>query len=369
MPPMAAPYVLYGSYASYYTAKTRALLRKKGIPFVERLPSAPRFREYVRPTSGSHRIPQLEAPDGTVVQDTVEILDYLEARHPEIPALPPTPRQRLVAHLMELLGSEGLVRLAWQCRWFFPEENDRFVRMDFGRAFRPQGTDEELLHYGGLIADRMLSHGKIDASDEVRAGLVEAYQALLARLEDCFREHPYLLGGHPSAADYSLMGALHAHLGRDPAPRRIMQENAPRVVRWVEHMLEPEVQSPEFFDRRIEWAPGDAVPPSTVALLAHLLERYGEPLRQNLLAWGEYVERSGIGSGTLLSEKEDQPRLGDSSPHWVWVTQRALDFWSGLSADDRSRCEALMQECGGLALLETPLVLRVERRDGRLRTV
>ena len=34
------PYVLYGSYASYYTAKTRSLLRKKGIPFVERLPSA-----------------------------------------------------------------------------------------------------------------------------------------------------------------------------------------------------------------------------------------------------------------------------------------------------------------------------------------
>ena len=54
-----APYTLYGSYASYYTAKVRACLRKKGIPFVERLPSAPRFREHVRPVSGTHRIPQL----------------------------------------------------------------------------------------------------------------------------------------------------------------------------------------------------------------------------------------------------------------------------------------------------------------------
>jgi hypothetical protein len=29
-------YTLYGSYTSYYTAKARACLRKKGVPFVER---------------------------------------------------------------------------------------------------------------------------------------------------------------------------------------------------------------------------------------------------------------------------------------------------------------------------------------------
>jgi len=59
------PYVLYGSHASYYTAKTRSYLRKKGIPYVERLPSHSRFRSHVRPTSGSHRIPQLGMPTGT----------------------------------------------------------------------------------------------------------------------------------------------------------------------------------------------------------------------------------------------------------------------------------------------------------------
>ena len=48
---MTDTYTLYGSYASYYTAKSRSHLRKKGIPFVERLPSENRFREHVRPTS------------------------------------------------------------------------------------------------------------------------------------------------------------------------------------------------------------------------------------------------------------------------------------------------------------------------------
>jgi hypothetical protein len=61
--------VLYGSYASYHTAKTRSYLRKKGIPVVERPPGDPRFRAHVRPTSGSHRIPQIELPGGDVVQD------------------------------------------------------------------------------------------------------------------------------------------------------------------------------------------------------------------------------------------------------------------------------------------------------------
>ncbi|MDG2048998.1 MAG: glutathione S-transferase N-terminal domain-containing protein, partial [Myxococcota bacterium] len=68
-----SPYILYGSHASYATAETRSYLRKKDIPFLERLPSSPRFREYVRPTSQNHRIPQLETPDGTIVQDTKAI--------------------------------------------------------------------------------------------------------------------------------------------------------------------------------------------------------------------------------------------------------------------------------------------------------
>ena len=74
---MADHYVLYGSYASYYTAKSRSYLRKKGVPFVERLPSDPLFRSKVRPTSGSHRIPQLLTPKGEVFQDTVVIQDHL----------------------------------------------------------------------------------------------------------------------------------------------------------------------------------------------------------------------------------------------------------------------------------------------------
>ena len=69
---------LYGSHASYWAAKTRCYLLKKGIPFVERLPGHPRFREHVRANTLNHRIPQVELADGTVIQDTVAIMDALE---------------------------------------------------------------------------------------------------------------------------------------------------------------------------------------------------------------------------------------------------------------------------------------------------
>ena len=364
---MTPQYVLYGSHASYYTAKTRAYLRKKGIPFIERLPSAPRFREHVRLSSGTHRIPQVEMSDGRVLQDSTEIFDVLESLHPELPALPSTPRQRLVAHLFELFASEGLVILAWQYRWMF-EENDRFVRMDFGRSFRPQGSDEELLHYGGIIADRMLSRGGArNLADEVRSAIADQYTVLLQLLEAHFTEHPYMLGGHPSVCDYSMMGALFAHLGRDPLPRTIMQEKAARVFRYSEHMLVPEIQSPEFPDTQVAYPANDEIPETCVALLAHFFAQFGDRFADNTRAFNAWVEKNDPRDGELLSESEDQPVLeGGCQAHTVWLAQRALMFFDGLSGEDRASCETLMERCGGSEYGKTQPTRRIERRDNRL---
>lgn len=377
---MAGTYTLYGSHASYYTAKVRAILRKRGIAFVERLPSAPRFREHIRPISGTHRIPQLETPEGTVLQDSIAILDHLEARHPELPALPPTPRQRLAVHLMELLGSEGLVRLAWQHRWCF-EENDFFVKMDFGRSFRPQGSDEELMKYGNVIADRMLSRGDLDRSETARTAADAEYKALLARLEIHFRDHPYMLGGHPSAADYALMGALHAHMGRDPAGLRLMQQHAPRVFRWVEHMLTPEVASPECFEVPVAYPADDALPETFRALLEYLVDRYADGFVINALAWAAHARTlSGSPDGTELAAAGEQPvlagteiewrgssRLARCNLHHAWVTQRAQRCHVEMSSAQRAQVSDLLAVDGIGALLGAVPERWIERsEDNRL---
>jgi glutathione S-transferase len=317
-----------------------------------------------------------------VIQDSVEIFDYLEARHPEIPGLPPGPRQRLAVHLLELLGSEGLVRLAWQYRWFF-EGNDHFVKMDFGRSFRPQGTDDELMHYGTLIAERMLSRGALNNSEEVRAELKQAYVALLETLEAHFQQYPYLLGGHPSNADYSLMGALHAHMGRDPVPLNVLQNHAPRVFRWVEHMLVPEIQSPEFYDTPIEYPADDALPDTLLDVLRHLCDHYAEPFSRGALAWAEHAHRmQNEPAGKELSEPGEQPQLPPVSIEWqgrteelacnlyhCWVTQRVQRHYRDLDETDRAACDDLIDGLGPNtldALVKTDPLRWLGRQDNRL---
>jgi glutathione S-transferase len=371
-------YTLYGSYASYFTAKSRAYLRKKGIPFVERLPSDPMFRNKVRPASGSHRIPQLLTPDGAVVQDSVEILDYLEERFPDLPAFPDTPRQRMFVHLMELLASEGLVRLAWLHRWLF-EENYSFVKKDFGRSFKPQGSDEDLWKYGNLIADRMMSYGLPETSDAAREALDEIYIDLLKLFEAHLIEHPYFLGGHPSAADYAIMGAMHAHLGRDPAGLRVMQDNAPRVFRWVEHMLVPEIQSPEFFSRPIEYLPGDEVPSTALAILAFIARHYGEPFVLGSLAFNQAMSRDKPDTGTVLNAEMDQPALAvekvlyngaevehAANLHGIWLAQRSQNCYQNLDLADQKSVDEMLGTGLPLDLVTIPVQARLERINNRL---
>lgn len=376
---MTYHYTLYGSYASYYTAKTRSYLRKKGIPFIERLPSDPLFREKIRVQSGTARIPQLLTPEGTVVQDSVEILDVLEKRFPQLPAIPATPRQRVFVHLMELLASQGLVKLAWMHRWLF-EGNFSFVKMDFGRSFKPQGSDEELMKYGNLIADKMMSGGGLpEATDERLAFLDKQYLGLLERVEAHLIQHPYFLGGHPSAADYAIMGALHAHLGRDPVGLRLMQDNAPRVFRWMEHMIVPEVQSPEFFDRPIEYLSDDEVPDSALRILRYIADNLGERFVLDALAFNQIVEKLAPQPGYQFNEEQDQPQLAEETvvykgaSHQVqvnlydlWLLQRSQRYVQSLPGDTQSEIREMLGDGVASELIAVPLSTIIERVDNRL---
>lgn len=375
---MAGQYLLYGSYASYYTAKTRSYLRKKGINFSERLPSDPQFRKKVRIASGSARIPQLLTPDGITLQDSVTILDFLEVRFPECPAIPSTPCQRVYVHLMELLASEGLLELAWKHRWLF-EQNLSFVTMDFGRSFRPQGTNQDLMKYGNLIAERMMSHGLPQATEQLKAKLDNQYLGLLSLFELHLQDHPYFLGGHPSAADYAIMGALHAHLGRDPAGLRLMQDNAPRVFRWIEHMIVPEVQSPEFFDRAIEYPADDHVPATALRILHYIAELSGEQFVLDALAFNQLTQKLAPQTGQPFDETQDQPSLASQQVHYkgtlhtvrarlhpIWLLQRSQRYFQALDRHSQDQVLQMLGESVSKDLISVPVHTCIERLNNRL---
>ena len=377
-----AGYTLYGSYASYHTAKPRSYLRKKGIPFVERPPAVPRFREHVRAQSQNHRIPQIEAPDGTVVQDTSAIFDYLEERFPEPAARPPGVRQQWACRMLESLTDPALLYPAWHFRWNFMEQNYGFVGREFGRSFRPRGSNEEIDHYGRMIADRMEGHrDAIGIREEHFPALDQIYQDVLGLLEAHFTTAPYLFGGLPSIADHMLMGPLFGHLARDPEPAMRRKQQAPRVFRGTEQMNTPEIGAPEHYDEPTEYRSGDEVPETTLALLRMFVRDGGERLSQTALAFERWVaEHPDHRAGEPISSKgADEPSFGRATTalrettldsmlagYDLWVLQRHQDWRDTLGADDQQRCDELLVSVGGEMLRDLPRPRRLCRVENRL---
>ena len=127
---MTSPYRFYAAEISYFSGKVRPALRQKGVVFVEHLPTPAAYREVILPRTGLAFIPIVVTPDDETWQDTSEILDALEARHPEPALYPPTQVQRAIAYLIELYADEFLVLPAMHYRWSFPE-GVRKARGDF----------------------------------------------------------------------------------------------------------------------------------------------------------------------------------------------------------------------------------------------
>lgn len=377
-----AVYTLYGSYASYATARPRSYLRKKGIPFVERVPGTPRFREYVRKTSDNHRIPQLETPDGQVIQDTMEIIDTLEQQFPEPAAYPPGLRQQTVARLFEFLIDATLSRSAWHYRWNYKDQNYDFVGREFGRSFAPHGDDKELEHFGEVIAERMNGFRvSVFADSPDIWPLSDAlYLDALEILEEHFRHYPYLFGGLPSIADHILMGPFFGHFGRDPVPANIMKLKAPRVFRWTEHMNTPDIVSPEHYDIPEAYLADDEIPEGTMAFLRFCLDTYASTIVKSVEHYNNWaLEQTDKSSGDLLSEKpkDHEPSIThfnteirgttvrqNVSCNEIWVIQRVLDWIAGLTDSEKQSCRNLLADCGGTKVFD----LKLERRLTRVGT-
>ena len=239
-------------------------------------------------------------------------------------------------------------------------------------------SDADLQKYGDLIADRMMSYGLPESSPAAREALDEKYKQLLSLFESHLIQYPYFLGGHPSAADYAVMGALHAHMGRDPAGLRVMQEHAPRVLRWVENMLLPEVQAPEFYNVSVEYLANDEVPDTALAVLHFIAEEYGKKFVLGAIGFNQAMEKLAPQAGYALAPEHDQPLLpaelvsygGVESEHRtdvyaVWLTQRSQSYCQSLCAADQTQVLQILGK-GTLAdLLSLPLTTRVIRLDNR----
>ena len=364
----AHDYILYGGELSYYTGKARAYLRFKSLDFEERVASREVYQDIIVPGVGAPIVPVLQTSGGELVQDSTEIIDFLEARHPEPSIYPAGPVQKLVALMLEHYGDEWLIIPAMHYRWSYLDEQYAFIMGEFGALSAPQETRENQIAIGEKISAPFRGSIRMLGVTEATAPAIEAeWLRLLAQLEAHFERYPFLLGGRPSIADFGFIGPLYAHLGRDPVPKAIMEERAPRVYDWVCRMNAPILPPGEFL-------PEDEIPDTLIPVLetlcrdfypdvqdvleknaAYMAAHPGENIPRHL---GTHHFRTGDGEGERFIHSYSQ-----------WMFQRARDHYQGLTGPDRQRADALLERIGGLAALQTPIPRRVRREKGQLELV
>ena len=355
----------YGAEFSLYSGKTRSYLRYKGIPFEERIATLNVYRRVLIPKTGVAMIPVLETPEHDFIQDTVEIIDAMEQRFPERSIYPATPRQRLVALLMELYADEWLLIPAMHFRWSFPEENRRFMHGEFGKIASPWLPGPLRRFAGSRLAKRFSGMlPMLGITDNTASAIENWYYLVLDQLNTHFAQHPYLLGERASIGDFGLMAPLYAHLYRDPAPGRIMKRRAPHVVKWIERM---NTRKPRVGD----WLPNDHVPETLYPLLRHLFESQFPVLRETVDAVAKWIdEHPGQKLPRKLGEHRyrlsgvDEKRALMSFPQWK--LQRPMDFYQGLPEGQRGLVDALLDEVGGREAMATTIPRRVRRENNRL---
>jgi len=365
---------LYAMPASYYSARVRSYLRKRRLPFEERTPGDPRFVTEIVPTLGQWIIPVLVLPDGTIIQDSAAILDHLDRDAPASDKLtPPAALGTVVAHLIYLLGGEGLLKAAMHYRWSFPENLD-FLRQDFALSLSPPGA-LDLSTFERAERRMRSAAARLGVSEATIPAIEASYLAFLDALDAHLASTPYVLGDRPTLADYGLISPLHAHLGRDPVPAMLMKTRAPRVVRWIERMNAPD-------DDRGEYPGADrsatAVADNLVLLLQRLVDLFGAELRAHvasLALWLEDGARERMPDGTVrLAERGigiarcDWQGVELESlvmPYRLFLLQRVQDAIEAACITEQAEILALLSRIGLGDLPGWSLTHRLVRIDNR----
>ncbi|HEY8426948.1 MAG TPA: maleylacetoacetate isomerase [Sandaracinaceae bacterium] len=167
---------LYGYWRSSATYRVRIALAYKGVPH-EIVPvhllegGGQQHTEAYRAKNPMAQVPALELDDGTVLAQSMAILEYLEERYPEPPLLPKNPVQRARARQLAEIVNSGIQ----------PLQN-----LDVTKRLEAAGVDAKAWSVG-----------------VIRRGLA-AYEAIAARTAGEFS-----VGDAPTIADCALVPQLY----------------------------------------------------------------------------------------------------------------------------------------------------------------
>ena len=331
---------LFGLPHSYYTLIARSYLRKQDWSVREVSSRRPDFISEIVPAIGRGIIPVLKLADGTIIQDSLDMIETGETLSPRLPATPDGPKQSLISRIFFLYGSQALLKPAMHYRWSYYDNQKAFLDHAFGL------TDGSA---PARIMDKMKSYLPVlGVTPETIPAIETSFETLLALLDAHFAKYPYLLGGRPSIGDYGMLGPLCAHLGRDPVPETLMKRLAPNVYRWTERMNCASADMPEF-DMPEAFLEEDAIPDTLIPVLAFIAEDYGPELSDRIAFVRSFQTENPIENGAPVSEKPAKRAIGVApvryhghtievavQPYLLYCQRRVETAFNALSASDQT---------------------------------
>lgn len=262
-------YTIYGVTPSYFTQKGIALLRFKELTFQFRWKDVT-VREELEKRAGSRLIPVVVTGEGEYLWDTTPIAFFLDERYPEGQMLPQTPRQRIVARVLEDYLDEWVTRMVIHFRWF-NEEDTLASGVAMARELVGVTADEDDLTHeeraqiegvlAGMITWGRKTCGDVGAGEDQMQQIHAEFARFLTCLEMHFRENDFLLGSRPSLGDFTLWGGLEAHFLFDPTPRALIESVAPALLAFHDRMQKTTCSNPG------EWMADDKLPDMLMPLL------------------------------------------------------------------------------------------------------
>jgi glutathione S-transferase len=329
----------------------------------------------------------LETPEGQFIQDSTDIVTYLDSLDDSLSPTamtPSTPVQKVVARLIDGFGLEGMLQAAMHYRWSYRDEQELFLQTEFGRGLYG-GADREARRAAGRRVMDFFSSTlpSLGINQQTAPSIETAYEELLEILDQHFQSYPYLMGWRVSIADLGLIAPMYAHLGRDPYPTAMMKKRAPNVARWVERMQLPNKPDGEYAPHIADWMPDDAIPDTLEPLLALVFKDWGPQLIADISIYRQWLDaHPEVQAGQLINFNESHmvhPTLGSvsytwrgvqvqraSAVHGLWLFQSAQDAAQALSTDAGRKWEALLQRTGGQAVMDLTLPRAMTRLNNVL---
>jgi glutathione S-transferase len=231
-------YKLRGWKLSYYTGKMMCYMNYKQIPHELRLMNAYDLIYLTPKYTGAVVMPVVETPQGKWLQDTRDIIEYLETQYPENSVFPSNPSLRFLSNLFEAWGDEFWVPFAMYYRWNFPASKEFFMNeatTNLLPGFVPQFIKKPIAKE---IAKRLMGFlPAVGVRPDQYIALEAWTHEILRLLNQHFAQSAYLLGNRPYLGDFGLAGPLVAHLNRDTYPRNHVMTQYPHVQAYCERMV------------------------------------------------------------------------------------------------------------------------------------